>query len=998
MKILDPNVMVLASAGSGKTYQLGNRIIGFVAMGIDPESIVALTFTRKAAGEFTDSVLTKIAGACLDENAAATIRRDLNESGREPGVVDFVSILEKLIVALPQMTLGTMDGFFTRVVKAFPHELGVSSGTFQLLEGAELRIMIEGILDGILRRELGDAKSAEFFQAFRKTLMGRESFQVRSRLDEYVGVWHRAWRDGADHLEWGPDRLAEGGSVAEWNRQREQYAGRLQAAAEKIAFNHANQPKAWEKMCECLALHSVGSGVIGDGGSLLDRVIDAIGAGVTGELVIKMNKEFIIPEDTAALLREALQSAARAEMASACQSTRALREVIAMFDGVCEQRMRRKGFFNFDDIKVLMGAWSKGEDSRLLRESLDYRLHARFGHWLLDEFQDTSRADWAGLFPLIDEAATDDEGSLFIVGDKKQAIYGWRGGDVRLFDEVSERYGNNLVIETMRESYRSATEVLDLVNRVCGNLPVIGRFYGKAADRWQWEDHVSAKSGLRGHARVECVEETEEAGRLSRMTAILREIGVGQKPLSCGVLVRTNKEQNDVADHLRAAGFRVIEDGVRKPCEDNPMGVAVLQLMRWLADPADRFSEELLRMSPLWPQLSEACGSMTWSTANRAALAQGFSVFVGNLLEPSWQGMSAFGKNRCHDILAALRIVDLSGAASAMAAVNALEKLEVGQSPGAAHVQVMTIHKAKGLGFDVVVLPLISKDKIPNARNFNIARGEDWICSPPPLWARSLLPLLKNAEREWGEQQQYEAMCLLYVALTRAKRGLYVLLDAKEAKEENNSLADWIKAACHGGTSVLFESGSLSCYDSVVALPPENTSIDKVVLGAAVTRPMRKTASHSGEIDAGAVEFGSKIHGLMEGVHWLDEQEPVIAGEHADYVIKALRSAAVRKLLEKRGRHVELRHEFPVDGIVESTWYRTVIDRLHIVRDEQQRVLGVEILDYKTDNTDDPQVLHEAHRRQLSVYRSLIAKGLSVDESLIRCYLIGLKAAIVVDF
>jgi len=201
MKILDPNVMVLASAGSGKTYQLGNRIIGFVAMGIDPESIVALTFTRKAAGEFTDSVLTKIAGACLDENAAATIRRDLNESGRELGVVDFVSILEKLIVALPQMTLGTMDGFFTRVVKAFPHELGVSSGTFQLLEGAELRIMIEAILDGILRRELGDAKSAEFFQAFRKTLMGRESFQVRSRLDEYVGVWHRAWRDGADHLE-----------------------------------------------------------------------------------------------------------------------------------------------------------------------------------------------------------------------------------------------------------------------------------------------------------------------------------------------------------------------------------------------------------------------------------------------------------------------------------------------------------------------------------------------------------------------------------------------------------------------------------------------------------------------------------------------------------------------------------------------------------------------------------------------------------------------------
>lgn len=262
----------------------------------------------------------------------------------------------------------------------------------------------------------------------------------------------------------------------------------------------------------------------------------------------------------------------------------------------------------------------------------------------------------------------------------------------------------------------------------------------------------------------------------------------------------------------------------------------------------------------------------------------------------------------------------------------------------------------------------------------------------------SLLPPLKNAEREWGEQQQYEAMCLLYVALTRAKRGLYVLLDAKESKEENNSLADWIKACCDGGTSVLFESGSLSCYDSAVALTHEKPTSDKVVLGAAVTRPMRKTASHSSAIDAAAVDFGSKIHGLMEGVHWLDEQETAITGEHADYVINALRSADIRKLLEKSGRNVELRQEFPVEGIVEGTWYRTVIDRLHIVRDEQQRVLGVEILDYKTDNTDDPQVLLEAHRGQLSVYRLLIAKGLRVDESLIRCYLIGLKAAIVADF
>ena len=60
MKILEKNLLILASAGSGKTFQLGNRVIGLVAMGVALEKIVALTFTRKAACQFADSVLTKL--------------------------------------------------------------------------------------------------------------------------------------------------------------------------------------------------------------------------------------------------------------------------------------------------------------------------------------------------------------------------------------------------------------------------------------------------------------------------------------------------------------------------------------------------------------------------------------------------------------------------------------------------------------------------------------------------------------------------------------------------------------------------------------------------------------------------------------------------------------------------------------------------------------------------------------------------------------------------
>ena len=70
MNILAKNLLILASAGSGKTFQLGNRVIGLVARGAEPEKIVALTFTRKAAGEFADSVLTKLAAAAVGAQGA----------------------------------------------------------------------------------------------------------------------------------------------------------------------------------------------------------------------------------------------------------------------------------------------------------------------------------------------------------------------------------------------------------------------------------------------------------------------------------------------------------------------------------------------------------------------------------------------------------------------------------------------------------------------------------------------------------------------------------------------------------------------------------------------------------------------------------------------------------------------------------------------------------------------------------------------------------------
>lgn len=368
---------------------------------------------------------------------------------------------------------------------------------------------------------------------------------------------------------------------------------------------------------------------------------------------------------------------------------------------------------------------------------------------------------------------------------------------------------------------------------------------------------------------------------------------------------------------------------------------------------------------------------------------------VGRVIEPLWRDLSNFGKGRADDLMEALRIVDASGTGSAKAAARMLETLDATQSPGSAEVQVLTIHKSKGLGFDVVVLPLISASSIPDNSKFDIARADRWICKTPPMWARKLLPPMRAAEERWREQQQYEAMCVLYVALTRAKRGLYVLLDAKPLKDDNNSLAKWISDCCPGDGAVMFESGSLDCFADVrdveVELPPVPPS-----LGTAVWKLRGKTASHAAEGPGVALQYGTAMHSLMETITWLDELPFSGEGEMARSVMKLLEREDWRAVLEKRQRRVELQREIPVEGMVGGEWVRGIIDRLHLYRDETNRIIRAEIIDYKTDRLTDPGALRERHAEQLLIYRQLIARALELDTARIECMLLGMHAGCIV--
>lgn len=972
MNILTPNLMVLASAGSGKTYQLSNRIIGFLSLGAKPESMVALTFTRKAASEFTDSLLIKLANAALSEQEAENIFQQLHAENPQLQSIVFPELLENVVRALPSMMLGTMDSFFSKIVRGFQYDLGIVSGTFQLVTGSEYELLTRDLLEQLLMQQHND-QTESFYYAFRRTMKGKEKANVMHDLESYVRKWHSLFQNAGKHIScYQPQRKV---SVADWNRVRNEHCNTLLEWADHADYPHGSMKKNMLGALTKLAQHSIGSGDIGTN-NILKKLCDQFQDWSSGSIpYIAYKKEFTIPEDMAFLFHETLSTAAWAEITLKSEHTQAVHEVVTSFDALCDQELRSRGCFNFDDIKSLMAAWVQSEEQRLLREALDFRLQARYMHWLLDEFQDTSRTDWAGLFPLVDDAAQDEERTLFLVGDKKQAIYGWRGGDVTIFDDIQKHYGDELQVATMPISHRSCPEVLSLVNRICGNKNVIEAMYGQAlAERWQWEDHSAAKKNFHGIAKVEIHEvnqDDEVDVRLLRLLDILRESGIGQKKMSRAVLVRTNDELLKVVDFLRENGVSVVEDSVRKPAESHPVATAILYLMRWLAQPADSFARYILQMSSFTQLLEKQFPQDTWRHANDYAQRHGYAALVESITNQL--ELSSLAKPRVNEMLNALTNIDADATMTTAQAFHTLELLTVPQESGGSDVQVMTIHKSKGLGFDLVVLPFISNNSVPDLKNYSVAQYDDWVCEVPAEWVRKFSPDFLHAEHAWRENEKYAALCNIYVALTRAKQGLYILVNPPTEKDES-SLAKFICDTCGG--EILFGN-----TDWIEQVPPLAAAEKKPAIHLAT--PQAKNTHHFASqknISSHwqALEYGTEMHAALEKITWLDEMSE---HEIPPLIRPAIFSPQIRDLLEKKNRNITLFREVPVDGVIDGNRSNGIIDRLHIFYDENHQIEKIQIIDFKTG---DAEKYLAAYREQLSLYQKLIAHAYSVSDSKIQ--------------
>jgi len=1078
-----PHLAISASAGSGKTFQLAHRFIGLMADGVQPERICALTFSRKAAGEIFDGIVEYLCRAARDEEAARLTAQRIERRGLDRA--GFLSILRLLLSNLNRLHIGTLDSFIVGVVRAFPIELGVAVD-FNVFDegGSEAGALRREVLDSALSGGSRGKTAGQLFEAFKQATFGQEEKAVGDRLDKFIEEHRFRYRMLPDANAWGkPEIIWPGG--CDWMRP----AKGLEAAAGELRrdLRSAGLPGdviyRWEAFIDAVLNFVPGAPWT----KPLDYLFSRLAAGTDplrdGKGSIKIGRKAyeLTPRQAGAALK-LMRHVMRCELKAALQRTLGIFRVLDRFEHLYDANMRRTGCLTFSDAQYLLtksnrcsgGALLSREADQEGRLYIDYRLDARLDHWLLDEFQDTSDLQWAVLSNLIDETLQDDSGSrsFFCVGDVKQAIYGWRGGNARLFGRILRDYGGRIEQRHLATSFRSSQPVIETVNEVFGNLEHPELPAG-AVSRWRegWQQHRCEpdKAPSEGYAAI--IEPCHADGetkpgpddRYHAVACLLREIRPLEKGLSTAVLVRSNAAGKALVDRLRfeCPGLSCAHEGPAA-IVDNPVVSLLLSLIRFAAHPGDTFARRHLEMSPLKGVFDKQ--GLTFAALPGELLHEmhtaGFQSFVrawGRKLDEA-SPLDGFGQVRLEDLCNAAAEFDASESRDPAAFPDFVEGYQIKDIGAGNGVRVMTIHQAKGLGFDLVILPdLMNGRSMSSAGSLDFATCRDtasdrprWTLKMPRRAVAGVDPVLAELMRAADQDACMDDLCVLYVAMTRAKRGLYLVTSypgpgsraVTPAAFVKQRLLDDPKPAAGparelGGDTftVLFERGQSDWYrrlgprpapaaePPLAGTPPENYAELKssrkrlmLVEPSAQEAVVRPAAALFSRENRDVLDFGSAIHHLFEQIAWIEEADvseilrnwrkaadvsPDVERDVSRQFAEALESAEVRKALSRPEGRAELWREKRFEIVLgDGEWISGAFDRVIIHRDAGGCVTRAEILDYKSNRVETESQIEktaEGYRPQLSLYRRALARILAVPSSAISLRLLFTRPARVYD-
>ena len=717
-----------ASAGSGKTFALSVRYIALVLRGENINEIIALTFTKKAANEMKERIITTFLDLQNKKDELDKLCKELSLS-QDEAIKRRDEKLDRFLQS--ELKIYTFDAFFSGILKKFSQNLGLSpdySVQDSLQDLAWKKFVKEASKDQKLLSEL----------ALMMIISSQKEASFSQTLAKFYESFGGELKDsGANY----PDDSKVRAAQKEINEHIALQNGASDTA--KKTFSEQN-------------LFELFKNKVFERESLDYRTFSKIYTSELDELFVKLKeaaKNYILEVEKYRLS--------------------GFSKLLKLYKASNLELNKEINALSFADINKLV--------FKLLVENFDkdvlyFRLDGRINHLLIDEFQDTNVIQYEIILPIINEIVSgygqNGLGSFFYVGDTKQSIYKFRGGKKELFDKLGDDF-SQIDIENLPSNYRSLKALVKFNNAI---FEEIYHRYGLSFEPQEPAKkdkelnykvsgecpYFEAEEDDHGYLRV--LSDEDIAGTAVSQVKGLLTAGVNASEIT--VLCWKNSDISLISEVLSSEGIKSVNEGTLE-LKRTPFVAAIIEYAKFCIFGEEIYEKNVKALVNTNPKKLKIKAEDS-ATKSLFYLAKNLYINMADV-----------------DIL---RLFELSsGYKNLSDFIFNLENFSSKISPkNADGVKIMTVHKSKGLEFaHVIVCDMMSKGRGDDS-NFITEYNEkgEWIVKSRISGRENFDPEYAGVLEQMKELEKQENINKIYVAFTRATKSLIII---KQATPSGNS-------------------------------------------------------------------------------------------------------------------------------------------------------------------------------------------------------------------
>ncbi len=983
-----------ASAGAGKTYTLVKEFLSLLLTNESDyhfEHILAITFTNKAAGEMKERIIETLEEIAKNPNPKEDqyILELASELNLKPEIIKTkaYNILIAILHNYSKFSISTIDKFNLRLMKSFAQDLGLSMNfdvemnTNEIInESVDLlyskigedekltQTMIKIALDNMDENKSWD---------IRKTLSSDTSDISNDRhlqdleklknisLDEFIR-YRKVIFDDIKTLKDG--LITIGNEFFELLANNGISVNELPGKSRGIAA-FFQKLKNFDGFGLILPTDANTKDILEDG--YLSKVKDATAESIFPQVKDLFEKAANINDHL--LLLTSIQKN--------ISSISLINEVEKSLDSI----KKDSNVLLINEFNTIISKNLQQQPANFIYE----RIGSRYNHYFIDEFQDTSTLQWNNLNPLVENACAQSD-TIMLVGDAKQSIYRWRGGNpAQMIDLIDRKEEENIKVEELEKNWRSHENIIQFNNELYSfiapqlNLPSFQYLY--EIGNKQLTNHQKD-----GFVKINFIEQegrSKDLFKEQNLELVLKTIedcranGFSLKDIA--ILVRSNAQGILLAKYLTENNLVVISNEAL--LLKNSFEIQLIEyLFKITSNPQDEQSKirflmvayelELFKTNDLTITVEKALKGdlpkflkLTKSVGIDLDFIQDQNLSLYDFTEKAIRTLHLQERSPAY-ILSFLDVIleyssknesDLNSFLEFWSTIK--DKASIKTPKGVDAIQIMTIHKSKGLEFPVVILPFLDWQSKNSKIWIPLQKDEENPFETFYVGINNELKSIKNEaiKSKIDEEEnlvQLDEINTLYVATTRAKEQLYMIaLKPKESSKSKN-IANYLH-------EFVFSKG-FSEDEVILKGSPERISTPKIIENSSAelkiyssdwnTRLVINTNSEKAQEKLKFTEFGNTVHNILSQIVTQNDLPKIIESEKQRGTISVENVEHLQKTLQNLLQDAKLVPYF-AEGLTVLN-ERDFIDENGQIFRADRVVIDSEnncsIIDYKTGQPD----------------------------------------------